>query len=67
MAEIAFLFFDYGRCHQTADDDHVWTVSSGGWSGCEDVIGALGENTVFWLMCWRSSRRGGHFEFETKN
>ncbi len=65
MNEIAFLFADYGRC-EFRDIDSAWEVATGGWSGCEEVIGALRENTMFWMMCWRLSKRGGYFEFETK-
>ncbi len=38
-------------------------VSTGGWSGHEDVIGALQENFIFWSQCWERHNRGGHFWF----
>lgn len=41
-----------------------WRVSTGGWSGNEDIIEAMRSNHPFWLMCWFSSRRGGHYVFE---
>ena len=34
------------------------TLVTGGWSGCESVIGALNE-TMFHFMFWESSFRGG--------
>lgn len=39
-------------------------LSTGGWSGNEDIIGAMEKNTVFWMTYWVQSRRGGHFIFE---
>ena len=59
----AFEF--YGRCEYRTED-MTWEIATGGWSGCEDVIGALRGNTMFWMICWKMSRRGGYYEFETK-
>ena len=37
---------------------------TGGWSGNESVIEALGKNILFWAMFWQRSERGGYFLFK---
>lgn len=39
------------------------TLSTGGWSGNEDIIGALRQNDWFWVLCFYKHRVGGHFVF----
>ena len=53
-------------------EDHFWTedpggifhISTGGWSGNEDIIGAMQENSICWTQTWVSHHRGGHYEFK---
>lgn len=40
------------------------TMVTGGWSGNESIIGAMQDNTVFWMTCWQSSKRGGQYIFQ---
>ena len=58
-------------CQELTEAYGTWTIegrkaefSTGGWSGNEDVLGAMADNSMFWAICWVSSRRGGHYEFE---
>lgn len=38
-------------------------LSTWGWSGNEDIISEL-QKTMFWMLYWRRTERGGHYEFE---
>jgi len=46
------------------DDEGVFSVSTYGWSGNEEIIGALEKNFIFWSIFWLESRRGGHYKFK---
>jgi hypothetical protein len=46
------------------DDDGKLYLSTGGWSGNEDIIDAMDKNHIFWWFCWEQSRRGGHYIFD---
>lgn len=67
----AWHFGDWGwsESDEVVDGETVrrYTISTGGWSGNETLIGALQENRMFWMLCWQQSRRGGHYIFEIKN
>lgn len=65
-------FMDYVKSvgHYWPADTFGWShegreyeVSTGGWSGNEEIIAAMQDNFLFWAMCWRQSRRGGHHTF----
>jgi len=56
----------YAECGYWYQDGNTYRLSTAGWSGNEDMIRALQENRIFWSLCWLSSRRGGHYEFEIR-
>lgn len=46
---------------------YIYNISTGGWSGNEDIIEAMHKNFLFWSLCWVQSRRGGHYIFHVDN
>lgn len=44
--------------------DNQYVLVTSGWSGNEDIIGAMRANTMFWLFCWQMSERGGRYTFQ---
>lgn len=53
----------YGN-YLSEPDDGYWEISTGGWSGNEDIIEAMQANLGFWSLNWLESRRGGHYKFK---
>lgn len=53
------------RGHDELDERPVtrFRISTGGWSGNEDVIEAM-QHSLGWFFTWVQSRRGGHYIFE---
>lgn len=41
-----------------------YRFATGGWSGNEDMIGALRSNHLAWAMTWQASKRGGLHIFQ---
>lgn len=60
MASQVWLYPDYFTKDESTG---CWFVSTGGWSGNEDVIRALEKNHVFWALYWKQTRAGGHYIF----
>jgi hypothetical protein len=50
--------------HRPKSDQGFWRLSTGGWSGNEDIIRAMRMNYLFWSLCFVQERRGGHYTFD---
>lgn len=46
--------------------ENIYWLHTGGWSGNEDIVGAMEENEMLWQLHWVSSERGGHYKFEAR-
>jgi hypothetical protein len=48
-------------------EGRTYHVSTGGWSGNEEILSAMQDNLIFWMVCWQEHKRGGHYVFELPN
>lgn len=56
----------YGEIGMTnSKNEHILELTTGGWSENEEFIDKL-SNTMFWILWWQESHRGGYFKFEYK-
>lgn len=58
LEEIYIL--DYGSIEHK---EKIFRVATGGWSGNEDIIHAMCENTMAWSLTYHASARGGLYVF----
>ena len=66
---ISFIYtiWHYADCGYWTKRGNKYYISTGGWSGNEEIIGAMQKNKqFFWTMCWYQSRRGGHYIFHVR-
>ena len=60
MEFIEPMWSKYGSIHE---ENNVYTLVTGGWSGNEDIIMAMKQNYLLWMFFWQSSTRGGKHVF----
>ena len=55
---------DYGTCEICKEKDGIKTLelTTGGWSENEELIDQIAD-TMFWLLWWQESKRGGYYKF----
>ena len=69
LAEFVVSIWNYGHPWATLKGKKVKTLrlATGGWSGNENIIDALGKNLLFWSVCWQKSSKGGAYVFKIKS
>jgi hypothetical protein len=45
---------------------NIYRLATGGWSGNEDIIGAMKSNNILWLLYWYLSKVGGLYLFRER-
>ena len=55
--------WNYADCGYWTQKGDIYEISTGGWSGNEDIIAAMKSNYIFWSMYWYRGQRGGHYIF----
>lgn len=55
--------WNYSDCGYWKEENGEYRISTGGWSGNEDIIEVMNRNFVWWSQFWYQSNRGGHYIF----
>lgn len=64
LFEIIKDLWNWGPTYAIKHDQCHYELHTGGWSGNEDIIGAMKKNPVLWLLSCEWERRGGHYYFD---
>lgn len=64
---MAFIkpLWKYSDCGYWEEEKNLYYLHTGGWSGNEDIIGAMKKNYIWWAFFWCQAERGGHYIFAT--
>jgi hypothetical protein len=62
----AGMWTEATRTNGPKELEAVFGISTGGWSGNEDILDAMRKNNMLWMLSWYSSRRGGHYVFRVR-
>jgi hypothetical protein len=54
---------EWGFVRWTGDTPDDYILHTDGWSGNEEIIDAMKENFMLWMLSWYESRRGGQYKF----
>jgi hypothetical protein len=58
---------EYGRLDiEGKDGTTILELITGGWSENEEIINQL-STTMFWILWWQESKRGGYYKFIYKD
>lgn len=65
LRDFVFSIWHWGDSFYKSNG-RFFELHTGGWSGNEAIVDALTKASrgVFWMVCWRMSKRGGHYYFE---
>ncbi len=63
MKYVRFLW-NYADVGYWVEIEGEYRISTAGWSGNEDIIFAMKQNHIWWMMFWYQSQRGGHYIFK---
>lgn len=63
MMKYIYDLWKYAEYGYWKEENGEYYLSTGGWSGNEDILTAIQSNHVWWMFFWLSSKRGGQYIF----
>lgn len=64
FANYIISIWEYADMGYASLNGNTLRLSTAGWSGNEEILGDIQENKMFMMVCWYSSKRGGHYVFK---